>query len=111
MLRLVSGSCYASGLSEFQNVIVTLQEMDAVESAFENFRTQLNEMSLQHPENSVFPCVFSMMETTIGPMIKDEVDCNVREKREKDFAESVRLTVESIMPWERFQNYATVGVL
>lgn len=101
---LVSGTSYASGLSEFTDVIATLNEMDNAESVFEDFRTQINEMNLQHPERSLFPCVFSMVETIVGPIVKDKPIL------EREFAESIRLTVESVMPWSKFQSYATVGV-
>lgn len=97
---LVSGNACISGLAEFQDVIATLNEMNEAESAFEDFRTELNEMGLQYPQHSIFPCVFSMVETIVGPIVKDKPHL------EMEFAESIRLTVESVMPWSKFQDYA-----
>lgn len=77
--------------------------MDNAESVFENFRSQINEMNLQHPERSLFPCVFSMVETIVGPIVQDKPIL------EREFAESIKLTVETVMPWSKFQNYVGVS--
>ena len=99
----MSGTSCASGLAEFADVITTLREMDNAEAVFEDFRSRLNEMNLQHPERSLFPCVYSMVETIVGPIVKDKPIL------EREFAESIKITVEAVMPWSRFQNYAGIS--
>lgn len=70
--------------------------MDAVETVFEDFRTKLNVITIQHPQHSVFNEVMSMVETMIAPIIADNPDM------EQVFAESIKSTVQTVMPWNHF---------
>jgi hypothetical protein len=89
---LVSGgiSC-TSGMYEFGSLITTIAEMDNVERAFEDLRTKLNGMNIKHPEHSVFPQVFGLIETVVGPFISNK-------KIEDEFVESMRITMQSVIP-------------
>lgn len=76
----------------------TFSEIDKVANAFEGFRTQLNSMNLQFPYHSVVPQVLSMLETT----------AELKEREQKEFAQDLKMTVESIMPWDKFLKYSGV---
>ena len=85
---------------DIRNAVVTIAEMDRVEYAFEYLRSQLNSMFLQHPQHSVFPEVMSMVETMVGPVVKENPAL------ESYFVESVKTTIESIMPWDKFLKFS-----
>lgn len=85
-----------SGDSDIDNFLITVDEMNRVEYAFENLRSQLNSMFIRYPEHSVFPQVLSMVETMIAPVVEEN------RVLEQVFVESVKATVESFMPWDRF---------
>lgn len=104
--------CMMSGdTTVYRNLMATLDEVESVETAFEDFRAKVNQISIQHPQHSVFPQVLSMVETMIGPMLKEEPDSVVRQKIEKDFAESLKITIETFMPWERLLGFSRCGDL
>ena len=85
--------------SVYSKVQATFQEMDRVENAFESLRTQINGMILQFPQHSLVPPILSMVETMVGPIYNQE-------KEQKDFAQNLRMTVETIMPWNKFLEYS-----
>lgn len=74
--------------------------MNDVDDAFEDFRHKINNMDIQYPQHSIVPNVVSMVQTMAGPYITDE-------KMQREFAENIRLTVEAIMPWNKFLNYSS----
>ena len=88
-----------SGDSGFYNVVATLNEMDRVEKIFECLRIQLNSMDIRFPHHSVFPQVLALMETTV---------VLEKENQKKEFAENLKTTVETIMPWNQFLSYSGV---
>lgn len=100
---LVSGSAYTEGISEFEPFINTIKEMNAVDDAFEDFRHKINNMDIQYPQHSIVPSIVYMVQTMAGPYITDE-------KTQREFAENMRLTVEAIMPWNKFLDYSNEGV-
>lgn len=84
----------------YYRVMATFNEIDAVGNVFEDFRTKINDICIQYPQHSVIPQVLSMVETMIGPAI--EADHNL----EQVFVESIKSTVESFMPWEKFLRFS-----
>jgi hypothetical protein len=80
--------------------VATLNEMERVEHAFECFKAELNTMNLQFPQHSLYSEVVSMVETVIGPITDDKI--------QKDFAQNLRSTVESVMPWKKFLDYSVL---
>ena len=96
---LVSGSAYTEGIEELQPLIKTIREMNDVDNAFEDFRHKINNMGIQYPQHSLVSNVVSMVQTMAGPYITNE-------KMQREFAEDIRITVEAIMPWDKFLNYS-----
>lgn len=95
---------FMSGDADIDNALITLYEWDRVESAFEHLRSQLNSMFIQHPQHSVLPEVMSMVETMVGPVVKENPAL------ESYFVESVKSTIESIMPWDKFLRFSRMTV-
>lgn len=75
----------------------TFSEMDKVANTFEGFRIQINSMGLNHPYHSVVPQVLSMLQSTAAPQ---------GEYQQREFAQDLKMTVETIMPWEKFLQFS-----
>lgn len=84
----------------FQKVMNTFSEIDKVANVFEGFRTQINSMNLQHPYNSVVPQVLTMLQTTVD-------SDSLGEMQQRELAEDLKMTVETIMPWDKFLEYSS----
>lgn len=89
-----------SGDPDIRNALMTLDEMNRVETAFEYLRSQINCMFVQYPQHSILPEVMSMVETMVGPVVKENPAL------ESYFVESVKSTIESIMPWDKFLKFS-----
>ena len=84
----------------FRKVMRTFSEIDKVANVFEDFRTQINSMNLQHPYHSVIPQVLTMLQTTVD-------SDSLEETQQRELAEELRETVETIMPWEKFMQFSS----
>ena len=49
----------------YLRIQATFDEIDKVESVFEDFRTKINAIGIQYPKHSLFPQVAAMVETMV----------------------------------------------